>query len=311
MPDPQALCYIQIIEILGHIMSKQKIVFKKGRWRKEIKKIIQLLKGGPHTTRSTTEIVAEEGYSLVSRKRIERHLIQLQKWTLVEKREGKWYWYEYLRTYDSREELEDDLKHSRLLLRDATQKDSQKIDLEYKPLRDHIRSGHLPIYDIYKEVKALQRRLAQKKERLDWLIKGKIMKKGLIPKKEKFQETKSVNQNRIREIINLHNRGQLRSDPDDIVEDKGRIVHSHNRADAFALSTAVNLGEVKQLLRDIANCDKVNKASKSFNRVQEELWEKNSELDEEVSYLKKKVEHGEPLRGSCFLCPKVRIDILR
>lgn len=282
----------------------------KSMWKEEIGKIIEELRREPLSTRELTKRVVGEDYSDSARRRISRHLELLDMWKLVERRKGRLHWYEYT-LYSSRGGYERYLDHSKKLIEENRGSSPAVLTpgFIHEPLLEHLRTGYPQTHKLIQEVEKLQKEKEKAMKHLNDLIKEKIRGADLTPRGVGSEKEGTVSYTQIKKMLLAREENHLESGFEDIVVDKeGNILHRYLRGRFISpKGGSLLLERIKKVMREVAENGKIKRKVREYNKKRDEWNRKQSDLDKHYSYLEKKVEHGEPFKGSCSLCPKVKV----
>jgi len=146
----------------------------------ETGKVIEVLRKGPRTTREITEEVVGE-YDDTSRRRIHRRLKELDEWGLVERKEGKFYWHEYVRFFNDVGAYERSLRHSKKLIEEAKEEAAGVERFGYRPLRNHARTGYPEVDERIQKAETLQGEVENMKTRLKSAVVDQVKEHDLLP----------------------------------------------------------------------------------------------------------------------------------
>jgi len=293
----------------------------RSKWREEIAIIIKSLMEGRKTNaqlaRKVGKLNNEKEIPEPLRKRVERHLKQLEKWELVkEDSERQWCWYTHVRNFQNWSEYIVWLSHSRQLLEALEMLAEIESPMKSNPLElkllpyaeEHLKTGYPNIHFLLCEFRRREKELQEEKRRLKEKVLeratnkfAELMDRATGPRKETY-----VGDN-IPEAVyrNLHARlkgypsSMLWIDKQDDSVCYGDIVIGKGSEKVFRPLEEFIEAEGKEE----SNVKKVER----IIILETKNSTVGSELAAKIRELALTVRHGTPLEGECPVCPRLTI----
>jgi len=230
---------------------------------------------------------------------------------IYKERNGKWYWFEYYRIYDSEEELKDDLNHSINIakgLHALTYSCWKEFGGGFPPLdglkyveeaEEHLSTGYKEIHRIYKEIEKANKRIAILKS----YFKEKLHK--IFPRRNRIDLKILVSR-----LIDML--GARIGEPpfSTYFEDSEkikmiRLISELGKDVLESFTDEEDLNVLRQFVeREIKSKEDISKACELLDLQCKLLYELIPEFLNRIELLIKLVENGRPLKGKCKICEK-------
>ncbi len=273
--------------------------------------IVKEIKKGAKTVKELEERCG------ASKSTVYRIIKALEKAGLVEWKKGEYVkWKSEIQAFESKENYEIALNHSKRLFLEAedVELESLKGELKYinykkllenKYFINHLKTGYPEIFELYEEWKKIKDDSENKfKEFLDE-VRKKVKERGFKIKKHESEVAKG------KEVYDLIStlifdliRDNIRIEDVRLSVDEERVYCEPYKAISISSDPSMLL-ELRELIISLLNSEKLRKIYDEYRRLRIEENKVYSQLEDKIKFLVEKVKHGEPLRGYCGLCPLV------
>jgi len=214
----------------------------------------------------------------IPRKSLDRILSDyLEYWGLVRKDENNcWRWFEHYRIFSNRDEYLIALEHSKKLIPELRNSMFVEFDVKKgfgerkerrKCIEDHLRTGYSDLYDNYIKFRKIQYDIEDCKS-------------------DDFKISKFMNSLEVNDMLFFNQK--LKENKSD-----NKFHFSKESKEGKLLLELIKIVPEKRLIEWFKLTNKMD-----------ELY---SKVVGEIHLIMRKIEHGEPIKGICQLCPKVKI----
>lgn len=264
---------------------------KKLSIRESMKPVVDALRDGKKSWSDLKQLKVQKRD--IPEKTLDRILDYLQYWQLVKKEGVYWVWYEHSRIFNSTDEFNLYLDHSRKLI-PALKSIIGITPEEEHPLESYA-DEHLRSYpEVYQKLTKFRDLQQKQVGKLFGMIKGRIK----TPDK---MWTMHFEKRKTESFI-----GRIFGESVLVKEDVPYYLGPF---------TLKELGEIQKLLGHPTRIYESGKGDKKEYMIHgpirvamlDEMFELYREIAGDISLLILKVDNGEPLEGICSLCPKVKI----
>jgi len=215
-----------------------------------------------------------------------------------------------IQEFRTREEYRIRMKHSKILieevkkaLRDAERSSDsrraiRKIDLKFNEnFLEHLKEYH-EIHGLLMEFESLEKELRRKEDDFIELLRERLKQRGLDREVMRWKAIRIILDHLRGRWIGLDSRVELFIDGEYLRDKTTKLSLSSARASAKKLEDAMN---------SIITSNEIRRAYEELMDLEAERDEIYHNLKAKLELLIDKVNHGEPLRGLCDLCPRVKI----
>jgi|GEM_PF-3451168 Fe2+ or Zn2+ uptake regulation protein len=217
-----------------------------------------------------------------------------------------------IQEFRTREEYKIRMKHSSILaeevkkvLREAERSSDsrraiRKINLKLNEnFLEHLKEYHA-IYDLLMEFESLEEELRRKEDDFIELLKEELKQRELNEKIMSWNAIRIILDHLRGRWIGLDSRVELFIDGEYLRDKTTKLSLSSARASMKRLEDAMN---------SIITNDEIRRAYEELIDLEAERDEIYHNLKAKLELLIDKINHGEPLRGLCELCPRVKIKV--
>jgi DNA-binding transcriptional ArsR family regulator len=258
--------------------------------------------------RETGSATPEELISDMPRRTFYRAVGALRDAGVVVVEDGVYRWYESAadRMYGSPFEVEQALKHSTVvaaaiqaLMKEgfaySTEKDAQALKYSEEALA-HLRTGYRRLYDDYGEARRIKAEIGEAEAMFVEDVRARLI--AAVPELSTVDVVAENVLRDIKEALRGHDPSFLMN-----LEVKGDEVWSNPRI--------LGTKELAEPLRRVISREEQSTANRErlskIVALENEYYALRLRLEKEASVLLMQVENGTPLKGSCPICPRVKI----
>ncbi|MCD6502876.1 MAG: hypothetical protein J7K58_01380 [Euryarchaeota archaeon] len=208
-------------------------------------------------------------------------------------------WKKGIREY-SKKNYEIAMNHSKLLL------ESKNLEelVENEHFLKHLKTGYPDIYELYMNWKNAKENVKKAEEDFENAIKREILEAGFKITGKLEKSKGKVVSTAILDLIKYLYLSDIRDI--ELESDEDKVYCESFRAVPISLDPSA-IPELKDLIIKLINSKRLRKIYEKYAKLRDEESNKWSELEKKLTFLISKVEHGEPLKGFCDLCPIVII----
>lgn len=239
-----------------------------------------------------------------------RALNELMDWDVVIKDGGRYYWYEFTDTkrYESEFEANQALKHSKNIVSGLKHimgrstsyfvEGDSKPKAEYvEPALMHLRTGYSGIYEVFEKAEKTEGQVNKKEREFEEGIKARFLASSL-----QLQYAEHVAKIVLNDI-----KDSLRGRKPFFLTNL-RVEGEKVTSGVYTFSVEVEMFE--PLKRFIINEESSKENRESCGRIvdlENKYYTLTQKFKKEIEFLIMQVENGIPLKGSCQVCPRIKI----
>ena len=269
--------------------------------------IVKEIKKGAKTVKELKERCG------ASKSTVYRIIKALEKAGLVEWKKGEYVkWKSEIQAFESKENYEIALNHSKRILIDALGRKNKEIEIEdcekllyNEQFIQHLKTGYPSIYNLYEKFKELEEIIKTEQEIFKKIIRDEL-------RKYNFEIVEDFNKAVDRRIYSsiyemIYNYYDYLLDLGYFInisiENSGIVV---DKTSGYSLSKDPDIvKEIENIIYELLRSENLKKTCDRIKKIKNKRDRTFSDLLKAIKWLIKKINHGEPLKGYCDLCPMV------